>query len=643
MESGAFYPFAAIVGQDEAKRALLIAAVNPKAGGLLLGGAQGTGKSTLVRSLDALSGAPRRVDLPLGVTEDRLLGGLDVEYAVAQGKRRLLPGLLACADGKLLYIDEVNLLPREMLKWVLGICADGFQIVEREGLSARCAARATVVGTMNPAEGALEQAVLERFGLYAQMEEIADAAQRAEIVRRRLDYERDRQAFCTRYGAAEEALSAQLAKARKLAPRVEASEAMLLLTAQLCARARVAGHRAELYLLETAKAIAALDERDHVLPSDLEEAARFVLPHRLRRAPEEAAQPQGNPEAQAADEPPETEGQEEIQEGQEGEAPQRPPSGGESAAGGIQQQEEDGERREGEENAPAPEEQVAGIDRSFRLPQLALDFGKDRALCRGSGKRSATRTDERRGRYVRAALAKQREIDLALDATIRAAAPYQKLRPQNGCALRIEAEDLRRKVREKRVGAVFLFLVDASGSMGAKARMESVKGAVFSMLLEAYQKRDQVGMIAFRRDRAETLLPVTRSVELAQKCLQKLPTGGKTPLAEGVEAALRVLSERRRREKGQQIVLVLVTDGRANASADNAQRALALAERVGAAKVAAVVIDTETDFIRLGIAREIAARMGAAYYPLQSLSKEKVLRVVRGLGEAARACAEAQR
>ena len=256
---------------------------------------------------------------------------------------------------------------------------------------------------------------------------------------------------------------------------------------------------------------------------------------------------------------------------------------------------------------------------------------------RGSGKRSATKTDLKQGRYVRAELPKTKVEDLAFDATIRAAAPYQRMREANGCALNIQKEDLRQKVREKRIGNTFLFAVDASGSMGARERMGAVKGAIFYMLQDAYQKRDRVGMITFRRQQAEVLLPITRSVDLAQKRLAEMPTGGKTPLADGLATALLTIAKLNKKDSELEPILVLVTDGRANAVEENGgdpvEAAIKMAEKIRKAKITSVVIDTENDFIKLGVAKKVAQAMGASYYNLRQLSKEHILRIVRNLGE----------
>ena len=296
---------------------------------------------------------------------------------------------------------------------------------------------------------------------------------------------------------------------------------------------------------------------------------------------------------------------------------------------------EDEQQQERNDNNLAPEEQLADIDKSFRLPKMLLDLGKDRNVRRGSGKRSVTKTDLKQGRYVRAEQPKSKVTDLAFDATIRAAAPYQRLREDNGCALNIKEEDLRQKVREKRSGITFLFAVDACGSMGARERMRAVKGAIFYMLQEAYQKRDRVGMIAFRRDKADMLLPITRSVDLAQKRLAEMPTGGKTPLADGLALSLQTLAMLNKRDSELEPILIVVTDGRANAvhegEKDPVAAAISIAEKIAKAKITSVVIDTESDFIKLGLAKKVAAAMQANYYTLQKLSKENIIHIVRNL------------
>ena len=639
MLTNAIYPFVAVVGQEQLKKALQIALVNQKAGGLLIGGEKGTAKSTLVRAAKEIIGTQKIVDLPLNATEDMLFGSIDIEYAVSKGERRFLPGILSRATGNILYIDEANLLRQELLTAVLDVNASGINQVERDGISFTHSVSYTVIGTMNPEEGVLPGHILDRFGMYVDAQSEKDVVIRTEIIRRSLACGFDIQSFRNSYFNETEKLAAKIALARSIVEEIEVSEAMMQLAAQMCAQAFCAGHRAEIYLLEAAKAIAALEQRSYVLPKDVEDAAMFVLPHRMRKPPEQQQEEtQDDEDQQDSDE-------NDDNDDNSDESPLAPPplddneddDGNEEDNNDDDQKDEEQEEQNPDNNKDqmAPEEQISDIDKNFRLPKMVLDLGKDRNIRRGSGKRSTTKTDLKQGRYVRAEIPKIKVEDLAFDATIRAAAPFQRMREDNGCALNIKSEDLRQKVREKRIGNTFLFAVDASGSMGARERMRAVKGAIFYMLQEAYQKRDRVGMVAFRRQKAEVLLPVTRSVDLAQKCLAEVPTGGKTPLADGLATSLLTLGMLNKKDSELEPVLIVVTDGRANAIEENGsdpvESALKIAEKIRKAKITSVVIDTETDFIKLGVAKAVAKAMGATYYSLRSLSQEQILRIVRNL------------
>ena len=631
------YPFAAIVGQEQAKRAVLAALVNPRAGGLLIGGCKGSAKTLLVRSSSALLGKQQLINLPLNITEDMLFGSIDIEYAVSKGAKRFAPGLLSRANGNIIYIDEANLLRSELLTAVLDTAASGINCVERDGISYSEQLQFTVIGSMNPEEGTLPSHILDRFGMYVDVQGSKEISERVEIMHRILQFEQNPQSFCNTYAKETNDLKEQLEKAQELLAEVNITEAMMTLAAQMCAQAFCAGHRAEIYLLETARALAALAGRTYILPQDMDDAAQFVLVHRMRKPPEQQEEQQENTEQEPEEDNLENQ-DDESQDNDDDDCQLPPPPSNEDEDNGQDDDDDDNER-EDEDNPPdenqlAPEERIADIDKHFKMPKMLLDLGKNRAIRRGSGKRSTTRTDYKQGRYVRAELPKGKVEDLAFDATIRAAAPMQKLREDNGCALNIKSEDMRQKVREKRIGNTFLFAVDASGSMGARERMRAVKGAIFYMLQEAYQKRDRVGMIAFRRQAAELLLPITRSVDMAQKCLAQMPTGGKTPLADGLSKALLILSLLNKRDKEMEPVLILLTDGRANAVAkgdDPIASALKMAEKIREAKITALVIDTESGFIKLGLAKKIAAAMGASYYTLQNLSKDDIIHIVKNI------------
>lgn len=630
------FPFVAICGAEKAKEAILLTLVNPHAGGLLLSGEKGTGKSTLVRSARELLDAPW-VEVPISITEDRLFGAIDAEEAIRSGHKKLLPGLIDEANDGLLYIDDANLLRDDLLSAILNIREAGGYRLERDGLSEQRESRFTVLSVMNPESGTLSSSSLDRFGLFAQIEPATDDKTRIEIIRRVLDFEKDGLAFRKKWEKETEALRDQVAKARERLKDVEVSPAMIQLAAVYTLKAHVAGHRADIYLIEAARAEAALGGRKYVLPKDLEKAAEFILPHRMRKAEEEESRREDteNPPPQPPDSeaPSKDQPQDPSQSDQDFTRPEQP-----------QPEQTDTEDSQGNENQNdtnaqmsnpkgASRERVDAANLHVNLPPMWIEPAKDRKPKKGSGKRSLTMTDLMQGRYVRAEIPKAKTSDIAFDATLRAAAPYQKARPSNGCAVVIRKDDLRSKVREKRTGNIFLFVVDASGSMGARERMKTVKGVIFKILLDAYQKRDRVGMIAFRKKQAEVLLPVTRSVDFAQKKLASMPTGGKTPLAKGLLKAEDVLDMLYRQDPAQDPVVILITDGRAtsplNEGTNPVTDAMDEAKRIGRRHLPVAVIDTESGFIRLGLAKKIAKAMGASYFQVDKMTEDQLLHIWR--------------
>lgn len=634
------FPFAAFVGLTAAKEALLLALVNPRCGGLLISGEKGTGKSALARSARELITRPW-ADVPVSVTEDRLFGAIDTEAAVQKGKRTLLPGLIAEADGGILYIDDVNLFRQDLLLTILDTEQSGVYHLERDGISAESVTRFTVLSVMDPEAGTLSPAALDRFGLFASADPLTDPGERRLMLRRVVDYEKAPEAFRCAFAEETAALREKIRKAALLLSKVEVSDAMIQLAAVYTLKAYCAGHRADLYLVEAARAEAALAGRTYVMPKDLEKAAQYVLPHRMRKPPEQEEEtPQNQPQEENQEE--QLSQPQQNQNPQDGNDPSRemPPPPPDTGETGEEQETPPKEEEPEEKGKSASQDRVDAANLHVRLPPLMIDQGKDRKKRKGSGKRSTTITDTRQGRYVRAEVPRGKSEDIAFDATLRAAAPYQKSRRERAetkQAVFIEKGDIRTKVREKRVGDIFLFCVDASGSMGARERMKLVKGVIFQMLLDAYQKRDKVGMIAFRRKKGEVLLPVTRSVDLAQKRLASMPTGGKTPLAAGLAAAENVLDGLYRQDPTQEPVLILITDGRATKAlekgGDPVQEALDIAKRLGKRNLPIAVIDTESGFVRMGIAKDLAKAMNAGYYAVDKLSAQRLLRIVKGTGK----------
>lgn len=622
------YPFVAVVGQERVKNALLYNLIDPRIGGVLLCGEKGTAKSTIVRALAALTDQ-RVVDLPLNITEDMLVGTIDFERAVREGVRAFSGGLLERADGNILYVDEVNLLPDGVVSTLICAAASGENLVEREGISYRHASRFALVGTMNPEEGKLRPQFLDRFGLYVDVAGERDVETRAEIIRRRMAYERDPAAFCEQWAAETETLRRRVAKARVLAADIVPDASVRALAARYAQQAGAEGNRCEVVLARTAGAVAAWNGRDYIAPADLREAAVYVLPHRRKReCPPEEDQPQQQ-EREQQDTPPEDRQSDASQ--PENGAPDSPPP--------PNLQEQEGNDGEALDTPPpqvsegaAPEEQLVEGEDVFLLSALPA-MPRDRLFRMGTGRRSKTKSGANKGRY--AAFTQRptpRQHDLALDATLRAAAPYQRYRDHREVAVALTDSDLRYKVREDHIGATIVFVVDASGSMGARKRMKAAKEAVLSMLLDSYQKRNRIGLVAFRKEGAQTLLDITASVDLAEKKLQALPTGGRTPLASGLYQAWQLLRARRLKDPELLPMVVLVTDGRANRPlwtedpVEDAMKAAALLRRD---RVSAVVIDTEQDFISLHIARQVADALGAVYYKVDELRGEELGAIVR--------------
>lgn len=620
---------------EKAKEAILLTLVNPFAGGLLLSGEKGTGKSTLVRSARELVDTPW-VEIPISITEDRLFGSIDAEEAIRSGHKKLLPGLIDEADKGIIYIDDVNLLRDDLLSAVLNIREAGGYRLERDGLSEQRDTAFTVLAVMNPESGTLSSSSLDRFGLFAQADPSYDDETRLEIIRRVLDFEKDGIAFRAKWQEETDALKKKIKDARAALSKVEVSAAMIQLAAVYTLKAHVAGHRADIYLIEAARAEAAMEGRKYVLPKDLEKAAEFVLPHRMRKVEEQQGQPSEEMPQEQPEEDNKPQQEEEQQTPQDNEfshppEAQPPQINTEDADDSSHEQNQDNAQMSNPRGQSR--ERIDDADLHVNLPPMWIEPSKDRKPKKGSGKRSLTMTDLMQGRYVRAEIPKAKTSDIAFDATLRAAAPYQKARPSNGCAVVIRKDDLRSKVREKRTGNIFLFVVDASGSMGARERMKTVKGVIFKILLDAYQKRDRVGMVAFRKNQAEVLLPVTRSVDFAQKKLATMPTGGKTPLAKGLLKAEDVLDMLYRQDANQDPVMILITDGRATSSLNKGTNpvtdALEEAKRIGRRNIPVAVIDTESGFIKLGLAKKLAKAMGASYFQVDKISEDQLLHIWR--------------
>lgn len=675
-----WFPFTAIVGQQTMKRALLLNTINPKIGGVLIRGKKGTAKSTAVRSLAALlpevsvvQGCPyscppevrqglcqwcetpdadallvdhqvRIVDLPVGATEDRLVGSLDIEQAIKTGAKSFEPGLIAAAHRGILYIDEVNLLNDHLVDVLLDAAAMGRNYVEREGISISHAAEFILVGTMNPEEGDLRPQLLDRFGLAVEVEGALEPEDRREVVRRRIAFESEPHSFMSQWTEAEAKEREHLIRSRQLLPQVRLSEDMLVLITDICAEYQVDGLRGDIVMYKTASTIAAYEDRTEVTVEDVREAAQMALLHRQRRLPFQ--QPHlATEQLDSMIEEHQSRSRDRDPQNQSGNSEDN--SEGDSDPSDLDNQDEsppeDPDETTGESppSGSGPQDQYFEAGDPYSVQTLQLQ-PPDRRARQSTGRRATTVSGSSIGRYVRAQVPEGPASDLALDATLRAAAPHQRRRrdsiegePQT--QFLIEPWDIREKVRETQTGSLILFVVDASGSMGAQRRMVAVKGAILSLLLDAYQRRDRVGLISFRGTRADLLLPPTNSVDLAQVYLQEMPTGGRTPLSKGLYLALEVLETERLKDRETLPLLVLLSDGRANVSLDTGvsssatatEEAKSFASLFQEKHISSVVVDTELGFIKLGLAQTISETMGARYIKLDDLRADRLADAVR--------------
>ncbi|MEU0313539.1 VWA domain-containing protein [Nocardioides sp. NPDC006273] len=700
------YPFSAVLGceadsatgLDDMGLALVLTTISPEIGGVLVRGEKGTAKSTAVRGLAAVlpsisvyagdrfsidpsdpsaespdgpfgsaavveSRPVRLIELPVGATEDRVVGSLHLESALSRGAVEFEPGLLARAHRGLLYVDEVNLLHDHLVDLLLDAAAMGRVSVERDGVSVSHAARFVLIGTMNPEEGELRPQLLDRFGLTVEVAAPRDPALRVEVVRRRMAFDLDAAAFAERFGGADRALTSRIAAARELVGKVRLTEPGLLKIAEVCAAFEVDGLRADIVTARTAVAHAAWAGRSEVTRADIRRAALLALPHRRRRNPFDAPgidedlldrilgdeelppePPEGGPSDDSGDS-----GAEDDSVGLD----TSPPSGsdGSTDEGGAGSTDGDSSTDGGEppmvepaseasgvetntaDNAPdqpqspsgAAPESVTGAAAAYR-PRLLTVSGLGTGRTGGRSKAIGSS-----GRRIGARESSRGSLHLV--ETLKAAAGKQAARGRTSGRVELRIEDLRTAVREGREANLVLFCVDASGSMAARKRMAQVKAAVLSLLLDAYRRRDKVGMITFRGEGAELVLPPTGSVDLAAARLDEIPAGGRTPLAEGLLEAARVLQRERLRDPDLRPLLVVVTDGRANSKThgkDAVRRSQQAAAYVAGLGVTTVVIDSESGPMRLGLARQLAAHLDAEHVPVAEVSAEALTSAVHG-------------
>jgi magnesium chelatase subunit D len=666
------------------KRALVLTAVNPRIGGVLIRGERGTAKSTAARALAALlpeievvEGCPfncdprhpnmtcdtctnasatngelpvitrrtRMVDLPVSATEDRVVGTLDIEQAIQKGERHFEPGVLAAANRGILYVDEVNLLDDHVVDLLLDSAAMGVNVVEREGVSFEHPARFILIGTMNPEEGDLRPQLLDRFALAVEVRGLINPTQRVQILERHIAFEEDPDGFCEEWAPVERRLSERIARAREVVETIAYTHNDLGTIAMLTAGYGVDGHRADLVILKAARAHAALEGREIINMVDIKVAAELALPHRIKQRPFEetrVGEDQLSERIYAIQE--EQNAQEDADDDTDASVDDNPQG---------KKKQDIATASEAEEGSPNLDQATPARQDAFRsydanwweggqkvetgttFTPRRLDTQLDRLTRKQAGRRSRTISERKRGRYIRAQPAGERTDDIAFDATLRAAAPHQLERHQDEdekMALALRKSDLQRKIRVRRTANLVLFVVDASWSMAVSERMNATKGAIVSLLTDAYQRRDRVGLVVFQKDRANLVLAPTNSVKLAERAMENIPVGGKTPLSAGLMMAHETFLREKITHPDVMPLMILLTDGAGNVSMSNLppqDEAHQIAAQMQETGIRSVVINMEHEAFDQGLAQELAEHLGGQCYTLSDLRAETLYHAVK--------------
>jgi magnesium chelatase subunit D len=689
------FPFSAVVGQDDLKLALFLNAIDPLVGGTLIRGERGSGKTTIVRALGGIlpiqrvvAGCPYRcdpddrgvmcdecrardagqgpalevateqmriVELPINASLERVVGGIDLEAALRRGVSRFSPGILAAANRNILYIDEVNLIGDTVVDALLDVAASGVNTVEREGVSFAHPARFALIGTMNNQEGELRPQLLDRFGVCVDVRSLSDVETRADVAERDAAFQAGDPAFAARFRASDRALAAEIVAAAAALPEVSMSRQISRLICSTCVQANVAGHRADVVIHHAVAVLAALRGRDRVTPIDVTDAGALALTHRGRTAvqgqvplPDGGDLEPGGGGGDSGESAPPPPGNATVNQPKM----PRPPAEGEQPPPQDVTDEDaappDGEQADGigrgsnrsEDGDEGP--QIVTAPRQIALDVPLIELPRSRRPRIRSGKRMRSEAVDTRGRHVSSRI-QDPVTDIAIDATLRAAAPYQHGRGRApGGPLVLRRGDLRQKVREHKVGSLVIFAVDGSASMAAEQRMAMTKSVILSLLHDAYVRRDRVAAVVFRGAAARVVLEPTSSVSVGERELAALAVGGSTPLPHGLLTAYQLARREQRLDPSVRPLIVLISDGHANVALGTGHpkaEALEIADRIGQDGLDALVVDTAPRAnvdakypmfhdLRPSACPELAERMGAAYFSMTDMDAGRLGHVV---------------
>jgi magnesium chelatase subunit D len=605
------FPFSAAVGNETVKKALMCALVSDDISSVLICGRKGTGKTLLARSITAIDPDKKIITLPKGSTEDQIFGGMDLEDTLKTGKRKCSDSILLRSDSNVLLLENINTMSEYLAYQILNVSSAHFNTVERDGISMTHSSDFLLIATMDPEEGDISDHLLDRFDVCVFTSNIDDESERKEVAKRCMEFELHSESFIDRFSKEDAAVRSSIASARMRSRYTGVPEGYCKAIYDICTELNVSGHRGDIAVMNAARAFAALSGRNEANLEDLKDAAAICLEHRRHDNPEDQPPPTP-PEPQDNDNSESDNNTPDPPENDNSDIPDPP----------IPPQENN------EQEKPEEEEIFAVGD-----PYDVIDYlpEKDFVSIKGrSGKRSDSLSEDRRGRCVGNRIPKGKVTDIALCASIRAAAPYQLSRDHSELAIVMKKDDMREKVRERKRGNRILFLVDGSGSIGAQKRMVAVKGAILSLLKDAYQKRDEIGMVVFRANSAEEVLPMTHSILRAYNLLSEIPTGGRTPLIHGILKSYDILKST---GSGGRSAIVILTDGRCNVTYTEGMKPIeemiSTAKSLSDSDIKFVVIDTETGMLRFGLALELCRSLNGTYLRLEELNSEYIANSVR--------------